>query len=147
MESSQVLLKLREENALTQEQMANKLHVTRQAVSRWENGETVPSTELLKQISKEFNVSINTLLGNPVTLICQCCGMPLNDEYISKEKTGEMNESYCMWCYNEGEFVYKSLEEFMAFLVPHMASIHNMPEGEIKAMLDKQLPKLTHWNE
>ena len=147
MESSQVLLKLREENALTQEQMANKLHVTRQAVSRWENGETVPSTELLKQISKEFNVSINTLLGNPVTLICQCCGMRLNDEYISKEKTGEMNESYCMWCYNEGEFVYKSLEEFMAFLVPHMASIHNMPEGEIKAMLDKQLPKLTHWNE
>ena len=147
MESSQVLLKLREENALTQEQMANKLHVTRQAVSRWENGETVPSTELLKQISKEFNVSINTLLGNPVTLICQCCGMPLNDDYISKEKTGEMNESYCMWCYKEGEFVYKSLEELMVFLVPHMASMHNMPEEEIKAMLDKQLPKLTHWND
>lgn len=146
METKQVLSNLRERNSLTQEEMADRLHVTRQAVSRWENGDTVPSTDLLKLISKEFNVSVNTLLGNPVTLICQCCGMPLNDECISKEPTGEMNEAYCMWCYKNGEFVYKSLEELMAFLVPHMASMHKVAETEVTSMLEKQLPGLSHWN-
>ena len=50
--------------------------MTRQAVSRWENGETVPNTETLKLLSKEFDVSINTLLGTPRQLVCQCCGAP-----------------------------------------------------------------------
>ena len=53
------------------------MHVTRQAVSRWETGETVPNTETLKLLSRLFDVSINTLLGSPRQLICQCCGMPL----------------------------------------------------------------------
>lgn len=38
--------------------------VTRQAVSRWENGDTVPNTDTLKLLSKEFDVSINTLWEN-----------------------------------------------------------------------------------
>lgn len=146
METKQVLLNLREVHSLTQEQMADRLHVTRQAISRWENGGTIPSTDLLKLISQEFNISVNTLLGSPVTLICQCCGMPLNDDCISKEPTGEMNEEYCMWCYKDGEFVYKSLEELMAFLVPHMASTHQIEQSKVKSMLDGQLPGLSHWN-
>ena len=78
MEMQEMLKKLRENNNLTQEQMAERLMVTRQAISRWENGETQPNTETLKLLSREFNVSINTLLGSPRQLICQCCGMPLN---------------------------------------------------------------------
>lgn len=70
--------------------MAQKVFVTRQAVSRWENGETVPNTETLKLLSKAFNVSINTLLGEPQKLICQCCGMPLDDGIISREKDGSL---------------------------------------------------------
>lgn len=45
--------------------MAERLMVTRQAVSRWENGETQPNTETLKLLSREFHVSVNTLLGAP----------------------------------------------------------------------------------
>ena len=65
METKDILKKLREDNNMTQDQMADKLMVTRQAVSRWELGETQPGVDTLKIISREFNVSINTLLGSP----------------------------------------------------------------------------------
>lgn len=50
MEVKEILLNLRKNNNLTQEEMAKKLFVTRQAVSRWENGETVPNVDTLKLI-------------------------------------------------------------------------------------------------
>lgn len=97
MEMKDVLKKLREKNSLTQEQMAKRVMVTRQAVSRWETGETQPNTDTLKLLSQEFEVSVNTLLGSPRQLICQCCGMPLNeDAFISREKDGSYNEDYCV---------------------------------------------------
>ena len=99
METKNVLRQLRESHNLTQDQMAERLMVTRQAVSRWENGETQPNTDTLRILSKEFNVSINTLLGSPRQLICQCCGMPLEDSIIGKNKDGSLNEDYCQWCY------------------------------------------------
>ena len=92
MEMKDVLKKLREKNSLTQEQMAKRVMVTRQAVSRWETGETQPNTDTLKLLSQEFEVSVNTLLGSPRQLICQCCGMPLEDDNISKETDGVFNE-------------------------------------------------------
>ena len=95
MEMQAILKLLREKNNLTQEQMAERLMVTRQAVSRWENGETQPNTETLKLLSREFNVSVNTLLGEPRQLVCQCCGMPMNeDSVISRETDGSFNEDY-----------------------------------------------------
>ena len=65
METKNVILELRTKKGLSQDELADKVMVTRQAVSRWENGETVPNTETLKLLSKEFNVTINTLLGAP----------------------------------------------------------------------------------
>ena len=73
METRQVILQLRTAKGLSQEELAAKVYVTRQAVSRWETGETVPNTETLKLLSQLFDVSINTLLGSPRTLVCQCC--------------------------------------------------------------------------
>lgn len=89
---------------LSQDEVAEKVFVTRQAVSRWENGETSPNTETLKLLSKLFDVSINTLLGAPRKMICHCCGMELDDATISREIDGGFNEDYCKWCYHEGEF-------------------------------------------
>lgn len=106
MELNQRIKQLREQRHLTQEQLAERLLVTRQAVSRWETGETQPNTETLKLLSREFGLSINTLLGAPRRLICQCCGMPLNEEeMISREENGDFNEDYCKWCYSGGAFV------------------------------------------
>ena len=83
MDTKEILLELRTKRGLSQEQLAEEVHVTRQAVSRWETGETVPNTETLKLLSRLFDVSINTLLGSPRQLICQCCGMPLEDANIA----------------------------------------------------------------
>ena len=88
METKDVILQLRTQKGLSQDELAERILVTRQAVSRWENGETVPNTETLKLLSKEFDVSINTLLGTPRQLVCQCCGMPLEDAIISHNKDG-----------------------------------------------------------
>ena len=92
METKNVILELRTKKGLSQDELAEKVMVTRQAVSRWENGETVPNTETLKLLSKEFNVTINTLLGAPRQLICQCCGMPLEDEIVGHDSDGFLNE-------------------------------------------------------
>ncbi|MBQ6371623.1 MAG: helix-turn-helix domain-containing protein, partial [Oscillospiraceae bacterium] len=109
MDISNILKDLREKNGLTQEQLAERVMVTRQAVSRWENGETQPNTDTLKLLSREYNVSINTLLGSPRSIICQCCGMPLSEDgMISREKDGSFNEDYCKWCYADGSFAYDS---------------------------------------
>ena len=89
---------------MSQDELAEKVYVTRQAVSRWENGETTPNTETLKRLSKLFDVSINTLLGSPRQMVCHCCGMSLDDSTTSKEIDGIFNEEYCKWCYSDGEF-------------------------------------------
>ena len=144
MDTKEILLKLRTTNGLSQDQLAEKVHVTRQAVSRWETGETVPNTETLKLLSKLFDVSINTLLDSPRQLICQCCGMPLEDTSISKELDGAFNEEYCKWCYADGKFVYTNLEELLDFLEGHMSS-EQWPPEQVRAYFTTQLPKLNHW--
>jgi len=58
------LKKLRSENALTQEQLAEKIFVTRTAVSKWETGEGYPSIDSLKAISNLFNVSVDELISD-----------------------------------------------------------------------------------
>ena len=144
MEPKDMILSLRTKKGLSQEALAEKVHVTRQAVSRWETGETVPNTETLKLLSKLFDVSINTLLGAPRQLICQCCGMPLEDASISREPDGTFNEEYCKWCSTDGKFVYASLAELTDFLVEHMSN-ETWPPEQARAYLEAQLPKLSHW--
>ena len=104
METKNVIFELRTQKGLSQEELAAKVFVTRQAVSRWETGETIPNTETLKLLSKLFDVSINTLLGSPRELVCKCCGMPLEDDNMSRETDGDFNEEYCKWCYADGEY-------------------------------------------
>lgn len=54
---------LRELNNMTQEEFSQKVHVTRTAVSKWENGKGYPSLDSLKDISVLFNVSIDDLIS------------------------------------------------------------------------------------
>ena len=144
METKEILLKLRTQAGLSQEELSQKLFVTRQAVSRWETGETIPNTDTLKQLSKLYNVSINTLLGSPRKLICQCCGMLLEDDIMSKETDGSINEDYCKWCYADGQFAYTDLDTLISFCAEHMANEIQSPE-QIRQYLEGYLPTLKHW--
>ena len=56
------ILDLRKQNKMTQKELADKLNVTAQAVSKWENGRGIPDIEILQKISTEFNVNIDSIL-------------------------------------------------------------------------------------
>ena len=146
MDTKDVILELRTTKGLSQDELAEKIYVTRQAVSRWENGETIPNTETLKLLSKFFDVSINTLLGSPRQLICQCCGMPLDDSTISKEIDGVFNEEYCTWCYSNGKFTYNNMDDLIHFCAEHMAN-ENLSSEQIQEYMADMLPKLNYWKD
>ena len=144
METKHILRELRAKHGLSQDELAEKVYVTRQAVSRWENGETTPNTETLKLLSKLFDVSINTLLGSPRQLICQCCGTPIEDSSVSKEPDGAINEEYCKFCYVDGEYTYTDMDDLIELCVSQMKS-EGAPPEQIRAYLKNTLPKLNYW--
>ena len=146
METKDVIVKLRNQNNMTQEELAEKVFVTRQAVSRWETGETTPNIEALKQLSALFNVSINTLLGSDKKLVCQCCGMELDDSIMSREKYGTKNQDYCQWCYTDGKFTYSNKEDLIDFCVEHLSS-ENWSKESVREYMTSLLPTLKHWKE
>ena len=146
METKEVLLSLREKEGLSQEELAQRVYVIRQAVSRWETGETIPNTETLKLLSQLFDVSINTLLGSPRKLFCQCCGMPLEDGQLSHEPDGSINEDYCHWCYADGKFTYPTMDSLVSYLVDHFSS-EAFPPETARAYYQSHLGELKHWKE
>ncbi len=144
MDTKSVLYELRTKNGLSQDDLAKKVFVTRQAVSRWENGETVPGTETLKLLSQLFDVSINTLLGSPRKLVCQCCGMPLEDAIIGRNRDGTLNEEYCQWCYADGTYTYSDMDELINVCIPHMTK-EGLTEEQARAYMKQRLPQLDYW--
>ena len=144
METTLVLRELRIKNGYSQKELAEKVFVTRQAVSRWEAGETMPNTETLKLLSKLYNVSINTLLCSPNKLICQCCGMPLEDEIIGRNKDGSMNEEYCKWCYADGTYTYNDMDDLINVCIPHMVK-EGFDEEQARTYMRNMLPNLDYW--
>ena len=144
MNTKDVIYELRTKNGLSQDELAEKVFVTRQAVSRWETGETVPNTETLKRLSELFNVSINTLLGAPRQFICQCCGMPLDDAIISRNQDGTRNEDYCKWCYADGTYTYSDMDDLINVCVRHMVN-DDFSEEQARAYMEQLLPTLDYW--
>ena len=145
MNTNEVIRRLRTQKGLSQDELAENVPVTRQAVSRWETGETVPNTETLKLLSQVFDVSINTLRGSPRQLICQCCGMPLDDDaVISRDKDGSRNEDYCKWCYADGEYVYSDMDDLIEVCLPHMVN-EQFSEEQARSYLKNALPMLDYW--
>ena len=63
METRQVILQLRTAKGLSQEELAAKVYVTRQAVSRWETGLSVPDAGMLVRIAGALDTTVNDLLG------------------------------------------------------------------------------------
>ena len=144
METKDVILKLRTKMGLSQEALAEKLFVTRQAVSRWETGETLPSPESLKLLSKLFDVSVNALLGEERHLICQCCGMPLDESLFGRNADGTKSEEFCKWCYADGEYTYDDMDDLLEVCVKHMAE-GGFPSEQAREYMKGLLPTLNYW--
>lgn len=65
---SKNIIKLRKEKKLTQLELANALNYSDKSVSKWENGDTIPDIEVIKRLADFFNVSVDSLIGNPESL-------------------------------------------------------------------------------
>ena len=61
-----IIAKIRAEKGLTQEQMARDLFVTRQAVSRWETGETSPGVDMVKLICVTYSIPLDRFFEMPL---------------------------------------------------------------------------------
>lgn len=72
--------------------------------------------------------------------------MPLEEEILSREPDGTINEDYCRWCYTQGEFVYKDMQSLLDYCASHMAN-EAFPETQVRAYLAQLLPTLAHWKE
>ena len=147
--TQQILKNLREKNGLTQESMAERLFVTRQAVSRWENGETIPNIDTMKLISQLFGILIDDLLGSDRNRTCQCCTYPLNNtDELGTNKDGTWNTDYCIYCYKDGEWVDPNLtvEGIIEFTIPYMTS-PSLTAEEVRKRLEEWVPTLKRWRE
>lgn len=138
------LHELRIKNNLTQEELVDLLEVPKIIVLRWESGYRIPNLTYLKKLSKLFDVSINTLMGSPKKLQCQCCGIPLEDSFMSKELNGEFNENYCKDCYSSGIFTYKNLDDLLSYLTEHPYN-KTLTKKQAYKYYSDLLPGLDYW--
>jgi transcriptional regulator with XRE-family HTH domain len=143
---------IREKHNLTQDEFAEKLWVTRQAVSRWENGETTPTIDTLKLISKIFNVDTNRLLGLDKAPICQSCAMAMNRiEWFGTNADNSVNTDYCKYCFKNGGFTHnrtmeQQLKHNMRFLDEfNKFNGTNYTEAEAIKVLSTHLKTLKRW--
>lgn len=146
------ILNIRKEHGLSQEAFAEKLFVTRQAVSRWENGETNPSMDTLKKISELFEADANTLLGLSKTPECQSCAMPLaNLNDFGTEADEGVNAEYCVHCFRGGAFTHNRTLEEMIELNLRFLDEFNAQNGtaytadEARSILKLHLATLKRW--
>ena len=63
------LYQLRRKAGLSQEELGNQLNVTRQTISKWELGQSIPSMDKMVEISKLLNVDLNQLVDEEIGLI------------------------------------------------------------------------------
>lgn len=81
------LVELRKKNGLSQEELADKLGISRQAVSKWERAESSPDTDNLICLAKLYNVSLDDLLNTDETV------EEISEEVKEKEKEKKKNSN------------------------------------------------------
>ena len=142
-----VLPQLRQEKDMTQEQLAKKLFVTRQAVSRWENGETTPSIDMSKLIAAALDVPVMRVLDLPQEPSCQCCGTPFSVPNMDKgsDADGTENPSYCKWCYDNGEFASATMDDVIEKSAPYLVAATGVSLDEAVSFMGALLPTLARW--
>ena len=67
MELGEKILELRKKMNFSQEELSEKVNVTRQTISKWELGETCPDIKQAKELSKIFGVSLDEMVGNDIS--------------------------------------------------------------------------------
>ena len=130
MELKDKILYLRKKNAISQEQLAEKLNISRQAVSRWETGTAQPDAENILQLSKLFAVSADFLLNNDQTtenLQAICEQAPFSAESHKRDNDKKRKHSKTMGLSLAvfgiaGNFIIYLLSRFVKVKIPHITT-------------------------
>lgn len=144
-----IIAKIRDEKGLTQAQMARELYVTRQAVSRWETGETSPGIDMVKLICTTFQVPLERFFEMPMEYYCQCCSMPIpQPELHGTEADGSRSDDYCLYCYQHGDFTAKGvdMDEFIEATAQMEADALGVSREEAVSLMATLLPHLKRWS-
>ena len=143
---NEALIEARKANHLTQEQLAGKLYVTRQAVSRWERGEVVPGIDMIKLIANVLDTPITQLLEMPEHY-CQSCGMILTPDSYGTDAAGNASDHYCKWCYENGKYTYETtMDAMIEDCAPRLAQSTGMTRDEAISLMGAVLPQLERWS-
>ena len=145
-----IITRIRADKGITQEQMAHDLYVTRQAVSRWETGETSPGIDMVKLICLTYNVPLENFFEMPMEYYCQCCSMPIPDPSLhGTEADGSESANYCKWCYQHGDFTAKDvdMDEFIEATAQMEADALGISREEAVSLMATLLPHLKRWKE
>lgn len=145
-----IIASIRNDAGITQEEMARRLYVTRQAVSRWETGETSPGIDMVKLICVTFNVPLERFFEMPMDYYCQCCSMPIPDINMhGTEQDGSSSEEFCKYCYQDGDFTAKgmSMDEFIEATAEMEAKALGCSREEAVSLMGTLLPHLKRWKD
>lgn len=121
------LIAVRRAHHLTQEQLAAKLFVTRQAISRWERGEVTPGIDMMKLIAAVTGEPLSHLLEMPEHY-CQSCGMILTPDDCGTDATGAT-----------------TMEAMIEDCAPRLAQNTGMSLDEAVSLMGAVLPQLERW--
>lgn len=137
---------------LTQEELARKLFVTRQAISRWENNETKPGIDMLKLIAITLDVPLMHLVEAPESAdgFCQSCGMGFfgKTENHGTKADGSPSEEYCSWCYQNGSFIGdQNMDDLIERCAPYMMESVHVTHEEAVSIMGAILPHLKRWQD
>lgn len=143
----ETIKELRQAKGMTQEDLAAKVYVSRQAVSRWENGETQPGIDMRKLLAIALDAPLMTLLDMPEGGFCQCCGTPfvIPNMPHGTNADGTENADFCKWCYDEGKFVYGDMDELIEKTAPFLMEAMGMGQEEAVSFMGALAPQLAHW--
>lgn len=145
-----VIVAIRREAGITQGEMARRLYVTRQAVSRWETGETAPGIDMVKLICVTFGVPLERFFDMPMSYYCQCCSMPIPDVHMhGTEADGSASADFCKYCYDQGDFTAQgvTMDEFIEATAPMEAEALGVSLDEAVSLMATLLPHLKRWRE
>ena len=141
------LSRMRRDRGLTQDELAAKLFVTRQAVSRWETGETTPSIDMAKLIATALDVPVMELIDLPNEPSCQCCGTPFSVPNMDRgtNADGSENPLYCKWCYDQGQFESATMDDVIEKSAPYLVQATGVSLDEAVSFMGALLPTLGRW--
>ena len=146
MNFGKTLVEMRKRKGITQEALAAKLYVTRQAVSRWERGEVVPGIDMIKLIANVLDEPVIRLIDAPERL-CESCGMLLTPEDYGTQADGAPDERYCKWCYEQGKYTCETtMEDMIEDCAPRLAENTGMSRDEAVSLMGAVLPHLARWS-